>query len=133
MELLIAGYELEGVGELTINELRITLPIEVTGGVGSILFYAHPVLWNPDNPKPYDVTITYQNDIIHEKIGFREIRVEGTHILLNGSEIFLKGISTHEESVLNWNAISEEEIIENFNLVTSASDISSSSNLFSNE
>lgn len=116
LDLSVEGLELDGYGELTINELGITMPIEVTGGQGTVVLDTQPELWSPENPKLYDVTLTYRNDLIQEKIGFREIRVEGTDILLNGTKIYLKGISAHEESVLNGKAISEDEIIENFKL-----------------
>lgn len=116
VELTVNGSDLDGRGELTIDELGITIPIEVTGGKGVVVFDAQPELWSPENPKLYVVTVAYKDDFIREKIGFREIRVAGTDILLNGQKIFLKGISTHEESVLNGKAITDEEIIENFKL-----------------
>lgn len=116
VELSVNGLDLDGRGELTIEELGITIPIEVIGGKGVVVLDAQPELWSPENPKLYDVTVAYKDDIIHEKIGFREIRVEGTDILLNGEKIFLKGISAHEESVLNGKAITDDEIIENFKL-----------------
>ncbi|NMH28658.1 glycoside hydrolase family 2 protein [Flavobacterium silvaticum] len=54
-------------------------------------------LWSPENPKLYNVKFTFGNEIISEKIGFRKIEVSGKKILLNGQEIFLRGISIHEE------------------------------------
>lgn len=116
VELEVDGLQLDGQAVLTINELGISLPISVNGGKGTAEFAAKPELWSPDNPKLYEVTLAYRGDLIRENIGFREIRVEGTDILLNGSKIYLKGISTHEESVPNGKAVSEEEIIENFKL-----------------
>lgn len=116
VELLIDGSVLAGTAHLTIQELGISFPIEVIDGKGYTVLDANPELWSPDNPKLYDVAIAFSEDVIQEKIGFREIRVEGTDILLNGSPIYLKGISAHEESVLNGKAVSDEEIMENFQL-----------------
>ncbi|SNX53391.1 glycoside hydrolase family 2 TIM barrel-domain containing protein [Thermoanaerobacterium sp. RBIITD] len=84
---------------------------------GEIEFEAFPILWSPENPKLYQVQLKYKNDKINEEIGFREIKTLGTKILLNGKEIFLKGVSEHEESIINGRAVSEEEIIENLKLV----------------
>src|SRR5574344_664092 len=58
---------------------------------------ASPILWSPEHPKLYDVTITCGKDSITERIGFRELKVEGRNILLNGKNIFLKGMSVHED------------------------------------
>jgi len=57
-----------------------------------------PVLWCPENPKLYDVTITKGEEIINDEIGFRTIETRGKQILLNGKHIFLKGISMHDEA-----------------------------------
>ena len=54
-------------------------------------------LWAPLKPVLYDVTLTYGDDSVTESIGFRDISVEGTKVLVNGEEIFLKSISFHEE------------------------------------
>lgn len=54
-------------------------------------------LWSPENPKLYDVKISYNNHTISDKIGFRKIETAGKDILLNGEKIFLRGISIHEE------------------------------------
>lgn len=55
-------------------------------------------LWEPDNPKLYDVEIITNSDNVKDKIGFRTIKTQGTDILLNGEKIFCRGISIHEET-----------------------------------
>lgn len=54
-------------------------------------------LWSPDNPKLYNVTISCKSDTVTDKIGFRSIETKGSKLLLNGKEIFCKGICLHEE------------------------------------
>ena len=54
-------------------------------------------LWAPLKPVLYPVTVSYGEDSVTEDIGFREISVSGTKILVNGEETFLKSISFHEE------------------------------------
>jgi beta-glucuronidase len=112
----VEGPEMNGNAWLTIGELGISQSIQLHQSNGSVVIDTQPELWCPDHPKLYEVSVTYNSDTIHEKIGFREIRVTGQEILLNGKSIFLKGISTHEESVKNGKAITDEEIIENFKL-----------------
>ena len=53
--------------------------------------------WSPDSPKLYDVTISSGSDIINEEIGFRNIEVDGTKILINGKPTFMRCVSFHEE------------------------------------
>jgi len=55
-------------------------------------------LWSPWHPKLYEVVVSAGADKVRDEIGFRTIEVQGTKILLNGSPIFLRGISMHEEA-----------------------------------
>lgn len=61
-------------------------------------------LWSPETPKLYKVTLATgsgeQQDRMTDDIGFRDIRVDGTRILLNGKAVFLKGVNVHAEAPL---------------------------------
>ena len=56
------------------------------------------VLWSPESPKLYKVNLAAGEDKLTDDIGFRDIRVAGTRILLNGKAIFLKGANLHAEA-----------------------------------
>src|SRR5690606_18123961 len=58
---------------------------------------ANPEYWSPENPKLYSVNITSQSDKVSDKIGFRTIETHGKKILLNGEEIFLRGVNMHAQ------------------------------------
>jgi beta-glucuronidase len=116
VNLTIAGETVSDEALLDIAALNLRIKIPIVNGIGTAVLEASPELWSPENPYLYETKLTYQNDTITEKIGFREIRVNGTNILLNGTPLFLKGISCHEESVTNGKAITETEIIENIRL-----------------
>ena len=102
--------------QLRIDELGICAEIPVTEGAGEAVLEAHPVLWCPENPKLYVVSLSCAGDEVSDEVGFREIRVQGHDILLNGKSIFLRGISAHEESVPNGKALTDEERLENIRL-----------------
>lgn len=53
--------------------------------------------WSPEAPQLYDVEIRAGEDLWQDRIGFRTLRIEGTHILLNDRPVFLRGICLHEE------------------------------------
>ncbi len=54
--------------------------------------------WSTRDPYLYQVNIRTDQDAISDLIGFRQIATSGSKILLNGEEIFLRGICIHEES-----------------------------------
>lgn len=56
-------------------------------------------LWSPESPKLYDVRVEAGADMFRDRVGFRTVEVRGTQILLNGSPVFLRGISMHEEEL----------------------------------
>lgn len=84
---------------IDIPELKIKQDY-ITDAAGKVAFSikASPLLWTPDEPKLYDVVIAKENEYITEKIGFRTIETQGKKILLNGEQVFLRGISIHEEA-----------------------------------
>lgn len=53
--------------------------------------------FNSDRTKLYEVRIIAETDSITDRIGFRTIGTKGTKILLNGREVFCRGVSIHEE------------------------------------
>lgn len=57
----------------------------------------HLKRWSPDSPVLYSVRLSSAMDTICEEIGFRNISVNGTDILVNGKQTFMRGVSFHEE------------------------------------
>ncbi len=56
----------------------------------------HPRLWSPESPTLYRLDVVLEArgqpvDAVRERFGLREFRVAGTHILLNGHPVFLRG------------------------------------------
>lgn len=113
---MVDGNIREGEAVLEIPELGLNRKITIIEGQGNAVFEVSPELWSPDNPKIYEVKVTYQDDHVTDWVGFREVRTVGTDILLNGKPVFLKGVCYHEESVSNGKAVSEAEIIQNIQL-----------------
>jgi beta-glucuronidase len=88
-------------GEVVVEvaELGVLARVQVTAGRARAVLQATPRLWSPATPKLYDVVFRFGADTLRERIGFREIRVDATQILLNGAPIYLKGICVHEDDV----------------------------------
>ena len=98
----IQGWvQLSGGNSATVEipELRIRQTAQADAqGRAEFHVTAKPLLWSPENPRLYQVTVSSSEDRITDEIGFRTIEVRGTEILLNGKPVFLRGISAHEEA-----------------------------------
>ena len=65
--------------------------------------------WSPRSPRLYKVSMASGADQLTDDIGFRDIRVEGTHILLNGKAVFLKGVSVHAEAPIRGGRVNNDQ------------------------
>lgn len=85
--------------ELEIPELKLLKKITTDEkGFATTSFKAKKLVrWAPDAPKLYQVKLTLGGDVISEDIGFRNIDVDGTKILVNGTPVFMRCVSFHEE------------------------------------
>lgn len=106
------------------NQVSIAIPelkINYKGKIGAdgILNFEIPAkkisYWSPENPKLYDVVLTFNGQKLNDKIGFRTIETQGDKILLNGKPVFLRGISIHEENAKGGRANSEEDALRLLN------------------
>jgi beta-glucuronidase len=77
---------------------KITVNTDAQGNAPFSVPASKLVLWSPDSPKLYKVHLTAGEDNLTDDIGFRDIRVEGTRILLNGNAVFLQGANMHAEA-----------------------------------
>ncbi len=107
------GKNLNKPVAIEIPELKMKLQLNADAkGFASFETKIKPVYWSPENPKLYVVNISTENEKIADEIGFRTIETQGTKILLNGKQVFLRGVCIHEESAYrNGRAFSKEEDI----------------------
>jgi beta-galactosidase len=80
---------------------------------------AEPRLWSPADPYLYTLRTEIESegrviDLVTERTGFRDFRLEGEAFRLNGSEILLRGVGKHQESERNLTAMSDAELREDF-------------------
>lgn len=85
---------------VSIPELKVSRTVTAdASGLARFEIEAKPILWCPENPKLYEVELSSGLDAVSDLIGFRTIETLGDKLLLNGKEIFCKGISIHEEMI----------------------------------
>ena len=81
---------------------EIMIPAHETARFAFSMDCGRPAPWSPDNPELYQIAaVLLKNgeaiDDLIDRIGFREIRVAGKKLLLNGQPLLLKGFNRHEE------------------------------------
>ena len=96
-----------------IPELKVKQQLSTNAeGKAGFEISSNPVLWSPENPKLYEVVITVKGEAIRDQVGFRTIETKGKQILLNGKQVFLRGVSIHEEApYARGRAHSEEDAV----------------------
>lgn len=84
---------------ISIPELRKTIEAKTDseGRIKTSIKVKNLKRWEPGKPYLYDVEFTGDKDKVSERIGFRNIDVDGTKILINGHPVFLRSVSFHEE------------------------------------
>ena len=68
-----------------------TKEIVLTGKVSDI------ELWDPENPRLYELLAKTSSDDLYDRIGFRTIEIKDRKMLLNGKEYKIRGINRHED------------------------------------
>lgn len=103
-----------GEARIAVPDLGVDARAVVEDGLATLVLDARPELWSPAAPRLYDVTVGFGEDAVSERVGFREIRVAGTEILLNGEPIFLKGVCVHEDDLRLGRVSTEEDVRRRF-------------------
>ena len=105
----------DGDVDLSIPDLGLQATLSPdANGVAKAVLEATPTLWSPDAPYLYDVVARIANDMVHDKVGFRQIEQIGADLYLNGEPLFLRGISVHEDDFTLGKVTSEADIRRRF-------------------
>lgn len=78
--------------------------------------------WSPENPQLYQAEAVLwldgePADDLCDRFGFREVRVEGDQLLLNGQKVFIKGVNRHEEYANLGCAVPVEAMVQDVQLM----------------
>jgi len=71
-------------------------------------------LWSPDDPRLYEIELTYGDDTVTDRVGLRDVEVQGSDVLINGEKVLLRGIALHEEVAGKGRALDTEDVQTRF-------------------
>ena len=99
---------IESGGELPV---RVDIPV------------SNPKKWSAEDPNLYTLTIQILNsngqtiEAVSQRVGFREIKIAGGQLLVNGKAITIKGVNRHEFDPETGRVISRESMIKDITLM----------------
>ena len=64
--------------------------------------------WNAEQPHLYRLLIEMDGEATAVNVGFRNIKIENTQLLVNGQPIYIKGVNLHDHDEKTGHVISEE-------------------------
>ena len=76
-----------------------------------------PHLWSAEDPYLYTLVITAGSDIRSAKVGFRNVKIVGNTMLVNGKMVKFKGVNRHESNALNGRSVSLDDMIADITLM----------------
>ena len=77
----------------------------------------NPVLWNAECPTLYKMTLESAGEIIGEKVGFREIKIDDGIVKVNGKHIKFRGVNRHDSYPESGYVSSREQILKDLLLM----------------
>jgi beta-galactosidase len=73
--------------------------------------------WNAEKPNLYTLLISVNGEATAVKVGFRNIKIQNSQVLVNGKPILIKGINLHDHDDTNGHVISEELTIKDLEIM----------------
>ena len=71
----------------------------------------NPRLWSAEKPYLYTLVVKKGADIRSRKVGFKDVRISGHVLLVNGRPIKLKGVNRHETNPENGRSVSVDDML----------------------
>ena len=76
--------------------------------------------WSAEFPNLYTLIITMSDEVITQKIGFREVVIENGRFMVNGRLVKLKGVNLHEHHEVTGHVVDEATMLEDIRLMKAA-------------
>jgi len=83
----------------------------------------NPAKWSAETPNLYTLILTLVNamgdvvQVVRSRIGFRQVKVQGRELLVNGQPVLIKGVNRHEHDGLTGKTVSEATMVADIKLM----------------
>lgn len=77
----------------------------------------NPQLWSSENPMLYKLIIETENEVITQKIGIREAKIQDNQFYINGKSIKIRGANYHDSHPQNGYVMNEEDFEKDLKLM----------------
>ncbi|NOR88593.1 MAG: DUF4981 domain-containing protein, partial [Bacteroidales bacterium] len=82
----------------------------------------YPDLWSAETPNLYEVTLELKKgmkplETISSRVGFIEVEIKDSQLLVNGIPVLLKGVNRHEHDHISGHVISKESMLKDIELM----------------
>ena len=74
-------------------------------------------LWSAENPYLYTLVLLCEGEVIAERVGLREIKVENGVVYLNGQNIKFRGVNRHDSDPVLGAAVGTEQMLRDLTLM----------------
>ena len=89
----------------------------LSGGAKPAMIIPNPRLWSAEDPYLYTLVVKKGDDIRMKRIGFKEQKIVGNALLVNGKKIKLKGVNRHETNPENGRTVTLADMLRDVTLM----------------
>jgi beta-galactosidase/beta-glucuronidase len=101
----------DGQGDVTFTLCgqQVTVPAK-NGHAAACFDHLDVQEWNAEKPALYDLYIEFGNTVIRQRVGFKDVKIQGDVFTLNGQKLKLRGVNHHDTSPTGGYCLTPDEI-----------------------
>lgn len=100
-----------------VNKEGKTVALTETEGKSFSLTVENADLWNAEQPNLYTLYMTTADEVIRDRVGFRQIEVKDSVVYMNGEKIRFRGANRHDYDPKVGTAVTKEMFIKDLKLM----------------